>query len=280
MREATCVSPEGEHRVLDERRALELLDAHYALQLRCPAGDLRRPGWSLAPAPDPNDPLSLLFGRRALLSLLATNPTREAVDRAGVAACAPELRRSVGALLEEWSPDALFTPYGLMALESLVASAYPLLEPFESETHTRLRYALPGEFEPYLGRWLDWLEPLDEGGEVDPTALSLLARFGGGVYVVRSEGAIYAFAGLRHTSAHVSEIFSLATAPLDRRLDVTADEAQELARAVTARATKAVFASGRIPLYATPATHHATQEMLDALGYRLYADTLTLTAAT
>ena len=36
----------------------------------------------------------------------------------------------------------------------------------------------------------------------------------------------------------------------------------------------------RIPLYATPATHHTTEEMLDALGYRLYGDTLTLTAAT
>ena len=274
------MTPEGEHRVLDERRALELLDAHYALQLRCPAGDLRRPGWSFAPPPDPNDPLSLLFGQHALLSLLATSPTPEAIDRAGVAACAPELRRGVGALLEEWSPDSLFTPYGLMALESLVTTAYPLLEPFESETHTRLRYALPGEFEPYLGRWLDWLEPLDEGGEVDPTALSLLARFGGGVYVVRSEGAIYAFAGLRHTSAHVSEIFSLATAPLDSRLSVTPEDARELARAVTSRATKAAFACGRIPLYATPATHHTTEEMLDALGYRLYGDTLTLTAAT
>src|SRR5215831_11398137 len=121
------VTPEGEHRVLDERRALELLDAHYALQLRCPAGDLRRPGWSFAAAPDPNDPLSLLFGRRALLSLLATNALPEAVDRAGVVASVPELRRAVGALLAEWSPNALFTPYGLRALEAMVATTYPLL---------------------------------------------------------------------------------------------------------------------------------------------------------
>ena len=270
------MTPEGEHRMLDERRALELLDAHYALQLHCPAGDLRRPGWSFAPSPDPNDPLSLLFGRRALLSLLATSPTPEAIDRAGVAACAPELRRGVGALLEEWSPDSLFTPYGLMALEALVTTAYPLLEPFESETHMRLRYALPGEFEPYLGRWLDWLEPLDESGELDTTALSLLARFGGGVHVVRSEGAIYAFAGLRSASAHVSEIFSLATAPQE----ATPEDAPELARAVTSRATKAAFAIGHIPLYATPATHHTTERMLDALGYRLYADALILTAPT
>jgi hypothetical protein len=274
------VTPEGEHRVLDERRALELLDAHYALQLRCPAGDLRRPGWSFAPPPDPNDPLSILFDRRALLSLLAPVATPDAAGRAGVVACAPELRPGVGALLGEWPPDALFTPYGLMALEDLVTTSEPLLAPFDGETHTRLHYALPGEFKPYLGRWLDWLEPLDESGEVDPTALSLLARFGGGVFVVRSEGAIYAFAGLRNTSAHVSEVFSLASAPLDARLGATPEDAQELALAVTARATRAAFAAGRIPIYVTSATHLATERMLAALGYRRYADALTLTAAT
>jgi hypothetical protein len=273
------LTPEGEHRVLNERRALELLDAHHALQLRCPAGDLRRPGWSFAAPPDPNDPLSLLFDRRALLSLLAPTTGPGASGRPGVVACAPELRRTVGAFLEEWPPDALFTPYGLSALEALGATSH-LLAPFESETHNRLYYALPTEFQPYLGRWLDWLEPLDESGEVDPAALSLLARFGGGVYVIRSEGAIYAFAGLRHVSAHVSEIFSLATAPQQRALGMAPDDAQELARAVTARATKAAFAAGRIPLYVAPATHQATMRMLDALGYRLYADALMLTAAT
>jgi hypothetical protein len=274
------VTPEGEHRVLNERRALELLDAHYALQLHCPVGDLRRPGWSFATPPDPNDPLSLLFGRRVLLALLAPITAPDAGARSGVVACAPELRRAVGALLGDWPPDTLFTPYGLTALEALVATSYPPLAPFESETHNRLYFALPTEFQPYLGRWLDWLEPLDESGEVDPTALSLLARFGGGVYVVRSEGAIYAFAGLRHTSAHVSEVFSLATAPQEATLGATPDDAQELARAVTARATRAAFAAARIPLYVTPATHHATERMLDSLSYRVYADALTLTAAT
>src|SRR5262249_43815262 len=100
-----------------------------------------------------------------------------------------------------------------------------------------------------------------------------------GVHVVRSEGVIYAFAGLRHISAHVSEIFSLATAPKEARLDTWADESDELARAVTARATKAAFAVERIPLYTASATHHATRRMLDTLGYRSYADTLTLTDA-
>jgi hypothetical protein len=270
------LSPEGEHLALNERRALELLDAHYALQLRCPGGDLRRPGWSFAPPPDDHDPLSLLFGQRVLLSLLAPAAAPDAAGQAGVAACAPHLRRAIGSLLDEWSPATLFTPYGLAALEALVATAHPLAVPFTTETHTRLRYVLPAEFRPYLGRWLDWLEPLDESGELDTTALSLLARFGGGVHVVRSEGAIYAFAGLRSASAHVSEIFSLATAPQE----ATPEDAPELARAVTSRATKAAFAIGHIPLYATPATHHTTERMLDALGYRLYADALILTAPT
>lgn len=274
------LTPEGEQRLLNERRALELLDAHYALQLRCPAGDLRRPGWSFAAPPDPNDPLSLLFGRRALLSLVAPVAAPAAIGRAGVVACVPDLRPVVAALLREWSPEALFTPSGLRALEDLIATAEPLLAPFTSETHHQLHFALPAEFQPYLGRWLDWLEPLDESVEVDPTALSLLARFGGGVYVVRNEGAIYAFAGLRSTSAHVSEIFSLATAPQEISLSAEADDTPGLARAVTSRATRAAFAAGHIPLYATPATHHATARMLQTLGYRLYADTLTLTSPT
>jgi hypothetical protein len=268
--------PEGEHRVLDERRALELLDAHYALQMRCPAGDLRRPGWSFAPPPDEHDPMSLLFGQRVLVSLLAPVAAPDAAGRAGVAACAPELRRTVGALLSEWSPEALFTPSGLAALAAVASAAHPLATVENAEASTRLRYVIPAEFHPYLGRWLDWLEPLDESAEADPTALSLLARFSGGVFVVRSEGAIYAFSGLRSTSAHVSEIFSLATAPQD----AAPTDAHELARAVTSRATRAAFAVGHIPLYAAAVGHRSVDRMLDALGYRVYADIMTVTAPT
>jgi hypothetical protein len=271
------LTPDGERRVLDEKRALELLDAHFALQMRCPAGDLRRAGWSFAPPPDPNDPLSFLFGRRAQLSILAPIALPGSAGRAGVVACAPELRSVVGAFIGEWTPDAFFTAYGLATFEAVVSATYPLQALFDGETHTRLHYALPGDFQPYLGRWLDWLEPLDESGEVDPTALSLLARFGGGVHVVRSEGAIYAFAGQRHISPHVSELFSLATAPQEPALATLSAESDELARAVTSRATKAAIAAERIPLYTAVATHHATMRMLDTLGYRAYADALTLT---
>jgi predicted GNAT family acetyltransferase len=138
------------------------------------------------------------------------------------------------------------------------------------EAHVHLRYAIPAGFRPYLGRWLDWIEALDESAEMDPAALSLLARYSGGVYVVRDRGTIVSFAGIRPHSPAVWEV-SVRTA-------VEALRGFGLGRAVASRATRAVIAAGRLPLCTHPASDAAAAQIATALGYRLYGDAATYLA--
>jgi predicted GNAT family acetyltransferase len=135
---------------------------------------------------------------------------------------------------------------------------------------SRIYYVTRGGYTPYFGEWQEWIEPLDEFGENEPSALRLLARYSGGVYVVRRAGAIAGYAGIRTHSPRVAEI-SVRTAALELR-------GQALGRAVVSRATKAVFASGRVPIYRCGAGNAAATRVAASLGYRFYADAVTISA--
>lgn len=263
---------DSEHVVTDERQAYAVLDHHHARLLGCPASDLRRAGWTVITARDDADPMALLFGRRSLLRLIV--PTADesvygasaGVPHAGVVTVVPELRRPVAALLNALPPADLFTPEGLAAMDALLrglvaAEVTPL-----PLAHQQIRFTYRGGFRPYLGPWLDWLEPLDETQEVDPRALSLLARFARGVYVVRQMGAIVAWAGMRAPSPHVWEV--------EARTEVAALRRHGLGQAVASRATRAVLAAGRLPITVHPAQRGEAVALADALGYRRYADSL------
>ena len=169
-----------------------------------------------------------------------------------------------------WSPATLFTPSGRSALDLAVRAAAPRALATGAEAHTRLHYVIPGSFRPYLGQWLDWIELLDEGAEMDPTALSLLARYSGGIYVIRERGRIVAYAAMRAQSPAVCE---LHVRTLSQAL-----RGHGLGRAVAARATRAILDAGRVPLFAHQARDLASERLAAALGYRLYAQAMTYTA--
>lgn len=257
---------EPDHLVGNIQQALAILDTHFGMSLGCPPADLRRPGWHVLVARNDVDPTALLFGRRQLLQLVSPLPEPTGASRGGVALVAPELRVPVSELLRELRPEIVFTPDGLHALDTVVRRhATQKLYPLDS-AHTRQWYTLTGAFRPYLGPWLDWIEPLDETQEMDPAALRLLARFGAGVFVIRdNDAAIQSFAGLRSQSPHVWEITAAAESSPN----------EGLARAVIARATKAVLATSRLPLYGHAAHDSAIAQVVSDLGFHCYGDTLT-----
>lgn len=284
--------------ILDDARALKTLDFHFAMAHGFSVSDLRRPGWSIVPARAECDPMTLLFGQRPLLTVIApvlspptgisplsspyhpplaafptpiTNASLNTATRAGVAVVAPEIRAPVAALLRELSPDALFSPIGLRALERLMTYAAPDHVTSPDEVHVQIRYTTPANFHRYIGVWQDWIEPLDESREIEPLALSLLARYSGGVYVVRQGDAIVSFAGIRQHSPHVSEI--------GVRTDAEALRGHGLASAVVSRATKAVFAAERLPIYRHHTANEPSIHIADRLGYRLYAESINYVAA-
>ncbi|HEU5349512.1 MAG TPA: hypothetical protein VFU63_12950 [Ktedonobacterales bacterium] len=256
---------EPDRLVGDARQALAILDTHFGMSLGCPPSDLRRSGWHVLVARPDVDLTALLFGRRQRLHLVSPLPERAGAPRGGVALVAPELRVPISLLLRELRPETLFTPDGLLALEThLRRITAPGLFPLEM-SHTRLWYTVASAFRPYLGSWLDWIEPLDESQEMDPAALRLLARFGAGVFVIRDgDAAIQSFAGLRSQSPHVWEITAAAES----------SPQEGLARAVIARATKAVLATGRLPLYSHAARESDMAQVVHDLGYHGYGDTI------
>lgn len=259
---------EPDHMVGDIRDALTVLDTHFGMSLGCPPSDLRRPGWRVLTARTESDPMALLFGRRQLLHLVSPLPERTGAARGGVALVAPELRVPVSLLLRELRPEVLLTPDGLLAVETLLRRFRSLLHVPIEASHTRQWYTVAGAFRPYLGAWLDWIEPLDEAQEMDPAALRLLARFGAGVFVIRDgDAAIQSFAGLRSQSPHVWEITAAAES----------SPREGLAHAVIARATKAVLATKRLPLYSHTAHDDDIAQVARDLGYRSYSDTITYT---
>lgn len=254
---------------MDEQQACAVLDNHHGRLLGCPASDLRRAGWTIVTVGEDADPTAFLFGRRTLLRLIVPvvpAAGEASVARAGVVAVVPEVRRPVAALLEALPPHDLFTPEGVAAVDTLLRGLVSTeLTPL-ALAHQQVRYCYSGSFQRYLGPWLDWIEPLDEAREVDPMALSLLARFGRGVYVIRQLGAIVAWAGVRAPSPHVWEV--------EARTEVAALRGRGLGQAVAARATRAVLAAGRLPMTVHGAQEHAAPDFALRLGFRLYADAL------
>lgn len=267
---------------MDDARALRTLDIHFSMLLGCPPADLRRPGWSIVTPRADFDPMALLFGQRTLLSLIAptlhpagTSPEGTPslnADRAGVAVVAAELRQPVTALLRTLPPQELFTPAGLGALDALLAPALPERSAASIPAHGAVCYTTAHRFVPYVGQWQEWIEPLEEAREIDPMALGLLARYSGGVYVIRQGGAIVSFAGFRALSPHVAE--------LGVRTNAVALRGHGLGRALAARATRAILASDRLPLLRYSVGDAPSHQIAQALGYRAYADSAIYMAPT
>lgn len=251
----------------DNTRALSTLDIYFAMALGCAVGDLRRPGWTFPTPRRDVDPMALLFGRRPLLYIVSPTPEDKSAPRGAVALIAPELRPAVCALLRELTPDELFAPSGQESVDALVRSATAEDISWAETGHMILRHATRSQFTPYVGQLQEWIEALDESSEMEPLALSLLARHSGGVYVIRERGAIASFAGIRSGSPHVSE---LAVRTVNERL-----RGHGLARAVASAATRAVLAEDRVPLYRHTASNVAAERVARSLGYRLYGDALT-----
>ena len=207
--------------------------------------------------------MALLFGRRTLLSLLVPCSTEGIGARGGVARVAPELREQVAEVLRELPPRDACEPEALLLLDQLARRAVPECAPAIHEAHTHVRYATTPGFIPYIGPWLEWIEPLDETSELEAGALNLLAQHGGGVWVVRSQGSVISFAGIRALSPHVSDVTV--------RTDAEPHRGHGLARAVTSRATRAVLSGGRLPIFRHPAGQAAAARVAESLGYRCYA---------
>ncbi|MEO7000621.1 MAG: hypothetical protein ABI068_02325 [Ktedonobacterales bacterium] len=288
---------ETERGPLDDRRAQRTLDTYYGMTLGCVTSDLRRSGWTFLPTRTESDPMALLFGQRTLVHLVApvsaSAPPNAltshlgqssgqpgaggAFGRGGVATLAPDLRAGLRRILLGAPPERLYTPAGVRTLDALVraSSATPLAS--GSAAHLCVTYCAQSAFTPYLSPWLDWIEPLDDTSEMDPQGLQLLARFSGGVFVVWQRGHIIAWAGLRAHTPHVREIH--LSDPLPEPLESAS--APGLRQALFARATRAVFAAQRTPIFTYRADDLLSRRLATTLGYRLYADTsLYLTATT
>jgi hypothetical protein len=258
--------------VMDEKRAQAVLDIHFSMTMGCTVSDLRRPGWTIVSSSEESDPGALLFGRRTLLSLLRLRPKEPSLEASGgVARVATNMRVPVAALLAAYTPPDLFTAEGEQALCQLMSSLTTGPISTRDEAHQCVSYATGDAYLPYSGQWQEWIEPLDEFGENEPLALRLLARYSGGVYVVRTAGAIAGYAGIRIHSPRVAEVLVHTLDP-----DAALPE-HGLARAVASRATKAVFAGGRVPIYRYASGNAAATRIASSLGYRFYADTVTYT---
>lgn len=248
-------------------QATRTLDVHYGMQLGCSPTDLRRAGWTIVSARREWDPTALLFEQRPILSLVAPTQPQGGQARGGVAMVAPELRGALGELLRAYTPKTLFTAQGLRALDELLAQSAPDRLTRADEAHVRLACVTRESFRPYVGQWQDWIEPLDEAAETAPIALGLLARYGGGVYAIRQSATVVAYAGIRSLSPSVAEIGA--------RTEPEALRGHGLGRAVVSRATKAVLAASRIPLYRYAAGNAPAARLSVALGYGCYADAIT-----
>jgi RimJ/RimL family protein N-acetyltransferase len=259
--------PQNDPVATDNAHALQVLRVYFGMLLGCADIDLRRAGWSLVVAPLDSDPMALQYGQRPVIYIVSPVSQQDGPNaRGGVAAISPELRVPVTALLRQLSPDMLFTQEGLEALDLLVRPAeHGTITPLD-EAHSFVRYTTPSGFVPYAGQLTEWIEPLDEAAEMDPVALALLARYSGGVYVIRQRGAIASFAGIRPHSPHVAEV--------GVRTNIAELRGHGLARAVVSRATRAILAGRRLPLYRHHVGNLASRRLAESLGYRVYAESV------
>ncbi len=254
-----------------DTKALRLLDDYYASLLGCAASDLRRPGWTTLRARAEGDPMALLFGMRALVSIVApvAVPGEPQVGDAAVAALAPEMREPISALLRATPPDRFFAPDTLATLDALVwARATEPLAP-ASEPDQTLWYVTRPRLRPWLNQWQEWIERLDESTESDPFAIALLARHGGGVFVVRQRGAIIAYTGLR---AHSPQVWEALAPTLTSRAPATiAEDPHDLLTALVARATRYALDGQRQPICTSGPDSAIFEHALTTLGYLPYA---------
>lgn len=254
-----------------DTQALRQLDDYYASLLGCSPADLRRPGWTSLRARAEGDPMALLFGMRSLVNIVApvAAPGEWRVGDAGVAALAPEMREPVLALLHETPPHQFFTPETLTLLDALVYSrATEPLAP-SSESNQTLWYITRPRLQPHLTPWQEWIERLDETVESDPFAIALLARHGGGVFVVRQQRAIIAYIGLR---AHSPQVWEMLAPTLTSRAPASvAARPDDLLIALAARATRFALDGSRQPVCATGPDAAPLGRALTRLGYLPYA---------
>jgi hypothetical protein len=262
-----------------DTQALRLLDDYYASLLGCSPRDLRRSGWTSLRARAEGDPMALLFGMRSLVNIVApvAAPGAVHVGDAGVAALAPEVREPIGALLRATPPPHFFAPESLALLDALVSSwATEPLAP-SSEPNLTLWYITRPRVHPWLTPWQEWIERLDETVEIDPFAIALLARHGGGVFVVRQRGAIIAYIGLR---AHSPQVWELLEPTLTSRAPAAVSERpEELLVALVGRATRFALDGRRQPVCATTPGATLLEHALTTLGYLPYARSSVYTTA-
>jgi hypothetical protein len=262
-----------------DTQALRLLDDYYASLLGCSPRDLRRPGWTTLSARAEGDPMALLFGMRSLVTIVApvATPGELRVGASAVAALAPEMREPVGALLRATPPQHFFAPETLATLDALIWSqASEPLAP-SSEPDLTLWYITRPRLQPRLTQWQEWIERLDETIESDPFAIALLARHGGGVFVVRQRGAIIAYSGLR---AHSPQVWEVLEPTLTSRAPATlAARPDDLLAALVSRATRFALDDQRQPVCATGPDAALLERALTTLGYLPYARSSVYTTA-
>lgn len=262
-----------------DAQALRLLDEYYASLLGCSPSDLRRPGWTTLRARAESDPMALLFGMRSLVNIIApvAAPGLKHVGEAAVAALAPEMREPVRALLRSTPPQRFFAPETLATLDALIWSrtAEPLAPSCQADL--MLWYITRSRLQTRLSQWQEWIERLDETTESDPFAIALLARHGGGVFVVRQRNAIIAYIGLR---AHSPQVWELLEPTLTSRATASvAEHPDDLLNALVARATRYALDGQRQPVCATGPDAALLTRALISLGYQPYARSSVYTTA-
>lgn len=262
-----------------DARAMLLLDDYFASLLGCPPSDLRRTGWTSLRARAEGDPMALLFGMRTLAHIIApvAAPGEQRAGDAAVAALAPEVRAAVGALLQATPPAQFYAPGPLASLDALIsAQASEPLAP-SSDAHLTLWYITRPRLKLHLTQWQEWIEQLDETTESDLFAIALLARHGGGVFVVRQHGVIIAYVGLRAQSPHVWELLEPTLS--SRAPAALAAHPDDLLTALVARATRYALEGNRQPVIATSAGSARLEAALGRLGYLPYAHASVYTTA-
>lgn len=254
------------------QQTLRSLDQYYARLLDCEQEQLHEGRWTILDRGPTEDSVTRAFGIRQVLYLLA--PLYSVGGRpSGVASLAPELRAQIAELLETTDPATLYQD--LPRLRTLSRRVRQNVHPIAPGSSSRLavHYATEETYIRYYGPWCDWIEPLEKNREADPYGLALLINYTGGVFVARIHDAIAAYIGLHAYSKRVWELTLPRLTPYVRanQTDVINDS-NHLLTALLARATRAAFAAGAIPICTAPGGDERWRQMLEAVGYDQYAN--------